>query len=51
MRHWLTTYNAGEPPVGRLCDCPIGEDHNSRGELVEPTYDDDAERAREEVDE
>lgn len=50
QRHRLSTYDTTGEPIGLVCECPIGDDHNARGELVDP-LDDDAERARTEVSE
>lgn len=39
--HWLTTYNPRNgDPIGSVCDCPIGDDHDGDGELDGEDYDD-----------
>lgn len=36
--HWLTTYDPDDgEPVGTLCDCETGGDHDGTGTLMDVT--------------
>jgi hypothetical protein len=39
MTHWLCTYDPDDgEPIGEVCHCEIGDDHNGKGEPVGLTF-------------
>ncbi len=47
MTHWKTTYDPDDgTPIGELCDCGIGGDHDGTGNLMFPDGDAGAEGER-----
>ena len=38
MAHWLTTFDPDDgEPIGEGCNCEIGDDHDGKGNLIDPS--------------